>query len=208
MSSGLWINNDGLPLQYGVAKAYPTKTGEYDMPGPNRIIETRIDLSTLVTTYATVVDLNTILPSMANWAIEKVELFAEVAMSTSSSPTLSIGVCSSNLTAGSSDVYVGTTATTGYNTLVTTALIPTNGGTALVDTIPAASLATGALVRLAIGGSSPIGGDSYLGSYIGDYEDTTNLIYPMYLTATLGTATATGLIVCRVFMHGVGTIAY
>lgn len=208
MSSGSWYNNDGLLLQFGTAKATAMTGGEYDMPGPNRIADVLIDLSTLITANATIVDLNTYLPAMANFQVEKVELVAEVAMSTGSSPTLSIGVCSTTLTGGATTITYGTSPASGYTATTTTGVVPTNGGTAFVSAIPAASLATGSVVRLAVGGSSPIGADSYIGNYVGDYEDTTNLTYPMYITATLGTATATGKIRCRIFYHGVGTIPY
>ena len=201
MSSGNWVNNDGLPLQFGTTKATADTTGNYDMPGPNRMIETLIDLSTLITANATVLTTNTLVPSMANLYVEAVELVAEVGMSTASSPTLSIGICNNNLNTSS-----GTTVT--WDGTAYKATIPTNGATAFVNAIPASNLSTaGDRVYLTLNSSAPIGADSYAGSYLGNYEDTTNLTSPMYLTATLGTATATGKIRCRIFYHGVGTIA-
>ena len=204
MAAQNWVNKDGLVLQYGTDKAIAEVGGEYKSFGSNRMVEVLIDLSKLVTANATVLSLTEFFPAtsiggVATMYIEKVELSAEVAMSTSSSPTLSIGVVNTPLTTGSSTVS--------YNGSVLSALatVPSNGATAFVSSITAASLATGSLVVLATGGSSPIGADSYIGNYVG-VEDTSNLTVPMYLTATLGTHTATGMIRCRIFYHGIGTI--
>src|SRR5581483_279435 len=121
MSAGAWVNNDSLVLQFGTAKAAKIDSGDYLSYGANRLIEARIDLSQLVTANPTIVDLNTIIPSMANFYIEKVELTAEVGMSTASSPTLSIGVVNANLTGGASTVVLGTTGVQGYTPNITTA---------------------------------------------------------------------------------------
>lgn len=200
MSAGAWSNNDSLLLEYGVAKAARIDTGEFKSYGANRLVEARIDLSTLNTTNPQVIDLRTFLPSMANFYFEKVELTAEVGMSTGSSPTLSIGVCSTNFSGGSSTIGYGTTAVQGYANTTTTGTIPTNGNTAFVSSLAASSLSSaGDLVTLTTGVTGA-------GNYIGDYEDTTNLTYPMYLTGLLGTHTATGIIRFRLYYHGVGTI--
>lgn len=200
MSAGAWVNNDGLILQFGTAKSAAIDSGDYKSYGANRVIEARLDLSQYNTTNPTIVDINTIIPSMANFYIEKVELTAEVGMSTASSPTLSIGVVNEPLTGGASTVVLGTTGVQGYTQNITTATIPTNGNTAFVNAIAASSLsAAGDLVTLTTGVSGA-------GSYIGNYEDTTNLTKPMFLTALLGTHTATGIIRFRLYYHGVGTI--
>lgn len=215
MSAGLWVNNDGLPLFFGTAKPVSDEGGDYVSYGANRLLEVRINLANLITANATVISENAFFPAMANMYIEKVELTAEVGMSTGSSPTLSLGV--SSLTGGSSTVTVGTyttytsngvvsykynggTAATTAGTAVATAKIPTNGGTAFVSALAASSLSTaGDLVTLTTGSTSA-------GNYIGDFQDTTNLTSPLYLTGTLGTHTATGIIVARIYYHGVGTI--
>lgn len=44
MSTGFWINNDGLPLQFGTQKVIPEMGGDYLMYGENRVIETMICL--------------------------------------------------------------------------------------------------------------------------------------------------------------------
>jgi hypothetical protein len=221
MSSGSWVNNDGVPLNFGTLKTIPDQGGDYISYGSNRLFECRINLANLITANATIVSQTAIFPAMANFSVEKVELFAEVAMSTSSSPTLSIGVCNANLTGGSSTVTYGTyttysnsttgafqyeyTGASGYSaattagTAITTATIPTNGGTAFVNALAASSLAAGDLVTLTTGSTG-------VGSYVPDFQDVTNLTSPMFLTATLGTHTATGVIVARIYYHGVGVI--
>lgn len=44
MSSGFWLDPDGLPRQYGTQKAIPEVGGDYVVFGPNRAIETYICL--------------------------------------------------------------------------------------------------------------------------------------------------------------------
>lgn len=45
MSTGTWLNQDGLPLQFGTQKAIPEMGGEYLMYGDTREIETYISLA-------------------------------------------------------------------------------------------------------------------------------------------------------------------
>lgn len=202
---GYWVNNDGLLLQMGTDKAVPEQAGEYKAYGANRVAECRVNLANLITANATLLSNTLILPSMANFYVEKVELTAEVGMSTASSPTLSIGVCQANLalTTGSTTITypaAGLSTTKPAQTTTTTAVVPTNGGTAYVSALAASNLSSaGDLVTLSTGSTGA-------GNYIGDYEDVTNLTYPMYLTGTLGTHTATGIILVRIYYHGVGTI--
>jgi hypothetical protein len=44
MSSGFWVNQDGLPLQFGTQKAIPEQGGDWLMYGENREVETYIPL--------------------------------------------------------------------------------------------------------------------------------------------------------------------
>jgi hypothetical protein len=195
MSKGSWVDNDGLVRQYGTQKAVAETGGSYNFDGPNRVDEFVIDLSTLSTSHATIVSLTSKFPSMANYYIEKVEVIAEVGMSTASSPTLSVGVCNDNLLGGSATVYMPDGST------IATATVPSNGATAFVSAAAASTLSSaGDLLTLTKSSTAA-------GNYVGDYEDTTNLTSPMYVTATLGTATATGIIRMRVWYHGVGTIS-
>ena len=177
MSSGNWLNKDNLFLQYGTSKAVSEVGGEYHMPGANRVIEVDINLALLNTSTATIVSYTEFFPSLANIQIEKVEAIAMVAMSTSSSPTLSVGV-------------IGTDQAT----------VPSNGGTAFISSGAASTLSTaGDLVTYTYGSTAA-------GNYVGAYESS-GWTTPQYLTATLGTATATGTIRVRIYYHGVGTIS-
>jgi hypothetical protein len=44
MSTGFWLNQDGLPLQFGTQKAIPEVAGDYLAYGENRILESYICL--------------------------------------------------------------------------------------------------------------------------------------------------------------------
>jgi hypothetical protein len=44
MSTGFWLNQDGLPLQFGVSKAVPTSAGDYLIYGETREMEAIIPL--------------------------------------------------------------------------------------------------------------------------------------------------------------------
>ena len=50
MTSGNWLNGDGLFIQYGTAKAVPTTAGDYLSYGETREIEFTLTPSTLTTT--------------------------------------------------------------------------------------------------------------------------------------------------------------
>jgi hypothetical protein len=44
MTSGFWLNNDGLPLQFGTQKVIPELGGDYLLYGENREVEWLINL--------------------------------------------------------------------------------------------------------------------------------------------------------------------
>jgi hypothetical protein len=75
-----WLNKDGLFIQYGTDKTTSEAAGEFAAPGfPNRIVECRIDLTTLTSTAA--IQSNTLVfpaPPAGQMFIEKVEATAEV----------------------------------------------------------------------------------------------------------------------------------
>lgn len=82
-----WLNKDGLFIQYGTDKTTVEAAGEFSSPGmPNRIVECRIDLTTLTTTAA--IQSNTLVfpaPPTGQLFIEKVEATAEVGAATGTS---------------------------------------------------------------------------------------------------------------------------
>lgn len=73
----VYINKDGLPLQFGTAKATVDAGGDFKSYGSNRIAEVYIDLTTLTSTAA-IQSQTLIFPSGSNLFIEKVEVVAEV----------------------------------------------------------------------------------------------------------------------------------
>lgn len=75
-----WLNKDGLFVQFGTDKTATEQGGEFKMFGPNRIVEVRIDLTTLTSTAA--IQSNTLFfpsPPTGQEYIEKVELTVETA---------------------------------------------------------------------------------------------------------------------------------
>jgi hypothetical protein len=189
MSSGTWLNTDGLFLQFGTAKATPETGGEYRMPGANRVIDVVINLANLPAFgTAGIVSYTEFFPAGQNIYIEAVEVVAEVAMSTASSPTLSVGIIQGDQST-----------------------VPSNGATAFVKTAAASTLDT-AGKRLYLTNGVAGAGD-YVGRYNSQYN--TNALTSgssnsagAYITATLGTANATGTIRVRIFYHGVSTIPF
>jgi hypothetical protein len=185
MSSGSWTNNDGLYLQFGTAKATAEVGGDYLAYGQVRCAEVLIDVSTLTTSNATTIVSNTLFfPQGQNLFIEKVELVAEQPMSTTGSPTFTVGIIQDDR-----------------------ATVGTGGGaTAFVAAITSNSLsATGTIVTLTAGTASA---GSYIGTYNTQWNTNTSGTNSVggYITATLGTTTATGKIRTRIYYRGVGTI--
>lgn len=184
-----WTNADGLFLQFGTDKAVAEVAGEFQTKGTaNRIAEVLIDLSLLNTSAAVIVSNTTFFPAGQNLYIEFVEAITEVAMSTSSSPTLSVGLVQADRTT-----------------------VPTNGGTAFINAQAASGLDTaGKKITYTVGTTS-------VGSFVGVLNTQYNTNTPTgggtnttggYITAKLGTATATGKIRVRVHYHATGTIPY
>jgi hypothetical protein len=184
MSSGSWTNSDGLYLQFGTAKATAETGGDYLSWGQLRVAEVLINLANLTTSNATTIVSNTLFfPQGQNLFIEKVELVADVPMSTTGSPTLTIGLIQDDRVT-----------------------VPTGGASAFVTAITSNSLsATGTLVTITANGNSSGG---YIGTYNSQWNTNTSGSNSVggYITAGLGTTTATGQIRTRIFYRGVGTI--
>ena len=73
-----WLNKDGLFIQFGTDKTATEQAGEFLSYGQNRIVEVRIDLTTLTSTAA--IQSNTTFfpsPPTGQLYIEKVELTVE-----------------------------------------------------------------------------------------------------------------------------------
>lgn len=178
MSSGNWLNNDTLFLQYGTAKATSETGGEYKSYGANRVTEFLITGSGLSASSSspTFLSYTDIFPSGTDIMIEKVELLAEAPIS-----------------------QTGTTLSVGFMNLDQKTLPSSTASTAIVNAISTASLSTqGVLVTLATGSTAA-------GNAIGLFS-ATSWTSPVYFTAFVNTAISTGSIKTRVYWHGVGTI--
>lgn len=130
-----WTNKDGLFIQYGTDQTTAETAGEFALPGsPNRIVEVRIDLTTLTSTAA-IQSNNVIFPAPPSnqLFIEKVEIVMEVA--SASGTSFSVGLIEMDR-----------------------ATIPSNYSTAFVNALVNASTNTLGDVVTLTGGSSSAGG--------------------------------------------------
>lgn len=185
MSSGSWTNSDGLYLQFGTAKAAAEGGGEYAMWGPNRVAEVVINLSSITAvTTQTIVSNTLFFPEGQGLTVEKVELFTEIAASTTGGPTLSIGLMQGDRV---------TTASAG-------------GATAFITTVSSTSMTTAGQLTTYTAGQSGAGG--LIGVYNTQWNTNTSGTNSVggYITAQLGATTATGQVRVRIYYHGVGTI--
>ena len=199
MSTGSWLNTDGLMLQFGTQKANPEQGGDYLTYGQNRVAEVLIDLASLTTT-AQVQSLTTFFPAGYNVFIEKVEVDAEIASAGGTSFSVGTGYFSGSTYATITSNSEAST-TSGYTTNANAASLPgitTISDTAFVNAlINASTNSAGDLVAMSKGSTSA-------GGYIGTTSTTTT--QPNYITAkAAGTYTA-GLMRVRIFYRGFGTI--
>lgn len=84
-----WFNSDGLQLKFGPDKATVGRGGEPRDNGSLRVVEVKIDLTTLGTAAA-IIDDNIFFPK--NVRIEEVEIVAETAATSSGSAVLNVGL--------------------------------------------------------------------------------------------------------------------
>ena len=148
MAGQNWLNADGLYLQYGTDKVVPEVAADFLMPGGNRIIECRIDLTKLTSTAA-IQSNTTFFPSGANVFIEKVEAVAEVGAATGTS--FSVGLIQ-----------------------LDRATIPTNYSTAFINAEVTATLATAGMQQTYFQNTTHAGGliGSFPASATGPYYIT------------------------------------
>jgi len=186
MSSGSWTNSDGLFLQFGTSKATAETWGDYQQPGGNRLIEGYINLATISTAVATTVTpiSNTLFfPQGQNLFIEKVELITEVATSATAN-ALNVGLVQDDRST-----------------------VPTGGASAFVAAATSTAFTTAGTIVSYTAGTASAGG--FIGVYNTQWNTNTSGTNSVggYVTAYLsGTSSATGLIRCRIYYHGVGTI--
>lgn len=138
MTTGTWLNNDGLYLQYGTSLAIPETAGDFQQPGGNRVIEVLIDLTTLTSTAA--IQSNTLFfPSGTGYFIEQVDVVAEVGAATGTS--FSVGLIQTDR-----------------------ATIPTNYSVALVSAMTTSSVDTAGKKVTLTGSSGSFITNSLIGS--------------------------------------------
>lgn len=144
----IYINADGLPLQFGTAKATVDTGGTYKSYGSNRIAEVLIDLTTLTATAA-VQSQTLIFPSGAGVFIEKVDITAEVGAASGTS--FSVGLIKMDQ-----------------------ATIPTNYSTALINAEVTATVATAGMGQTYLQNTTHAGGliGSFPASATGPYYVT------------------------------------
>jgi len=136
-----WKNNDGLFIQYGTDQTVNEAAGEFKSFGSNRIVEVRIDLTTLTSTAA--IQSNTTFfpsPPAGQLFIEKVELAVETGSVGGTS--FSVGLIQhdrSTIPSNYSTAFVNalvqaSTATAGINLTLSTGSTSAGG---LIGTSPA-----------------------------------------------------------------------
>lgn len=162
-----------LFLQFGTDKAIPETFGDYVTFGANRSIEGVIDLTKLSTT-AIIISNTTFFPAVPGsygTFIEKIELIPEVAATTGTAATLSIGL-------------VQTDRTT----------VPASYGTALVNALAQTSLTPLDAVYTIVGGTTGAGG------LLGSGPASATAPYYMTAATGTGTFTA-GQLRVRILYH-------
>lgn len=85
-----WMDNTGLYQKYGLEQVVPQVAGEYRFDGPQRLMEIKLDLTTLTNTAAVISGTDSV-NFPANFIIDKVEVFAET-LAAGATATLSVGL--------------------------------------------------------------------------------------------------------------------
>lgn len=143
MTSGSWMNGDGLFVQYGTAKTTPETGGDYLSYGANRMIEVLIDLTTLTSTAA--IQSNTTFfpaPPSGQLYIEQVDVVVETA--SASGTSFSVGLIQadrSTIPSGYSTAFVNgliNASTNAVGDKVSMTAGSTSAG-GLIGTFPAAA---------------------------------------------------------------------
>jgi hypothetical protein len=198
----MWVNQDGLPLQYGTQKAVPEAWSDYLAYGQTRVAEGLIDLKSLGSS-AQLQSLNEILPAGYNVLIERVQLVVEEASAGGTSFSVGFGYPTSASTYSNitvrSEASTSSSVTTTSNT-VSTPSVTSISDTALVNALANASTNTlGTVIDMTVGSTS-------VGGYVGTAGADTTTTNPSFVTAKASGTYTAGLIRCRVFYRGYGTI--
>jgi hypothetical protein len=195
MSTGLWVNNDNLVLEYGTQKALPEQGGDFLQYGQTRLLEVYIDLVEL-TSSPLIQSFNTFFPAGSQTFIEQVEVMTEIAATGGTTFSVGLGYPTSSSTYSTvTEAWsLGQTQSNSYSTPSVTAI----SNTAFINAMVIADVA-------AAGQKTTLNeGSTYAGGYIGSTSASTT--HPNYVTAlAAGTFTA-GQIRVRIMYRGVGAI--
>lgn len=88
-----WFDPDGLLRKFGTEKAVPNRAGEYKTYGAERVVEVRLDLTTLTSSHVIQSDQEFI---PINMRVEEVEVIVQVAATSGGAPTLDVGLIQSS----------------------------------------------------------------------------------------------------------------
>lgn len=186
MSSGNWLNADGLYLEFGTTKSTIQDMGVYNTHLGSEMVEFGLDLTTL-TTSPLILSQTTFFPpaggtSGANsnvWMIEKAELVVDVAATTGTSATLKVGLIQDDRTT-----------------------VPSNYDHAIINAATQGSMATVGDALLFVGADSIPAGATTGGTLIGTTPAATT--GPYYITAQTGTGTFTaGKVRVRIYFRAI-----
>ena len=201
MSTGSWLNTDGLLLQYGTQKANPEAGGDYVFFGPTRVMEVEIDCKSL-TTSPQVQSLTTFFPAGYNVFIESVDLVTLIGATGGTSLSLGLGYFSGStygtITTNTETSTSSATGITAYSALLPGVTAVSN--TALLAAVPIADYATAGM-KFTVNQTTNA---SYVGAYVGAQSTATT--HSNYITALISGTHTAGLLRARVFYRGYGTI--
>lgn len=203
MSTGSFLNNDGLLQQYGTQKANPEQGGDYKAYGLVRYAEVLIDLVSL-TTSPQVQSLTTLFPAGYNVFVEKVEVISDIASAGGTSFSVGLGYFSGSTYATITNNTESSTSSSQTKTAYSASLpgVTAISNTAFINALTNSNTNTiGDYVTI-----NPTTNSTYNGAYVGNTAINTATTNPNYITAlAAGTYTA-GLMRVRIFYRGYGTI--
>jgi hypothetical protein len=91
-----WMDNTGLYQKYGLEQVTSQVAGEYVTDGSQRMIELKLDLTTLTSTAGTIISGTDSVFFPAGFTIDKIEVFTETPATSGGSATLDLGLVRSS----------------------------------------------------------------------------------------------------------------
>lgn len=183
MSTGSYLDADGLFRQYGTQKATAESGGEYKTYGETREVDVMVDLSTL-TTSPLAQSYNTAFPFGSNVQIEEVIAYTEVGATSAGTPTFSVGLGTPTAGTTTNPPAITTVSDTAFVNALTFATVNTSGGKVVLNL-----------------------GSTSAGTYIGSSAAATTST--LWITAKASAAQfSAGKVRVRIRYRGLGTIAF